>query len=514
MARWPGRCRAGELADAEARPPDWHARSCAHEVPRWLPRSRAASRERPGVRRHLHHRGLGRHRAVPGHRRSHRAPLQGRGVGGGRRDRGRDAVRHLGVRAWPDPHHARREPAARPDPGGEGHRDRVGHLRRRAGRGGRGLPDHSAADSSQRLDGAGLPDHLAHQRHRASGHGRNRGAIRRRRRARCRRRRRAAARRGGHRGRHRSGHPPADPGDRPAHDARAVEPGGGAGGGVRASASQSALPPGRQRLPALQRLLPAGAVDWLRCDVRMGRRRAGSRRLPAAPEGRMRRAAAAASCASLRDALAAEWTKRRTLPSTGWLLATCVVLTAGAGALTSAVVRCPASCSADTTRVSLTGVMLGQAAVAVLAVLAISGEYSTGMIRISLVAMPRRPAVLAAKAATVTGVVTGAGTVAVLGSLLAGRLFLPGNGFTTAHGFLPLSLSHEPTLRAAAGSVLYLALVALLSLGIAGAVRDSGVAITIVLGLLYVLPIVGALSLNPVWARRLERYSPMNAGLA
>jgi ABC-2 type transport system permease protein len=226
------------------------------------------------------------------------------------------------------------------------------------------------------------------------------------------------------------------------------------------------------------------------------------------------RRAAAAGCASLRDALGAEWTKLRTLPSTGWLLATCVVLTAGAGALTSAIVKCPASCSADTTKVSLTGVMLGQAAVAVLAVLTISGEYSTGMIRTSLIAMPRRPAVLAAKAATVTGVVTGAGAVAVLGSLLAGRLYLPGNGFTTARGFLPLSLYHGPTLRAAAGSVLYLALVALLSLGIAGAVRDSGVAITVVLGLLYVLPIIGALILNAVWARRLERYSPMNAGLA
>lgn len=226
------------------------------------------------------------------------------------------------------------------------------------------------------------------------------------------------------------------------------------------------------------------------------------------------RQALLAGCPSLRDALRAEWTKLRTLPGTGWLLASCVVLTTAAGALTSAIVKCPASCGADTTKMSLTGIMLGQAAVAVLAVLAISAEYSTGMIRISLAAMPRRPAVLAAKAVTMTGVVLGAGTAAVLGSLLAGRLFQPGNGFTLAHGFLPLSLYHGPTLRAAAGSVLYLALVELLSLGVACAVRDSGVAMTVVLGLLYVLPVIGALSLDPLWARRFERYSPMNAGLA
>jgi hypothetical protein len=72
------------------------------------------------------------------------------------------------------------------------------------------------------------------------------------------------------------------------------------------------------------------------------------------------------------------------------------------------------------------------------------------LIHTTLAAMPRRSVVLAAKA--------------VLGSLLAGRLILPGNGFTVAHGYPPLSLADGPTLRAATGSVLYLALVALLSL--------------------------------------------------
>ena len=79
---------------------------------------------------------------------------------------------------------------------------------------------------------------------------------------------------------------------------------------------------------------------------------------------------------------------------------------------------------------------------------------------------------------------------------------------------MPLSLAHGPTLRAAAGSVLYLALIALLSLGAATALRDSAVAITVVLGLLYIFPVLGDVILNPVWQHRVERWAPMNAGLA
>jgi ABC-2 type transport system permease protein len=216
----------------------------------------------------------------------------------------------------------------------------------------------------------------------------------------------------------------------------------------------------------------------------------------------------------MRHALHAEWTKLRTAPGTVLLLAAAVVLTAGASAMAAAIVKCPASCSADTTKISLTGVMLGQAAVATLAVLAMSSEYSTGMIRVTLAAMPRRPVLLAAKATVVTVVVLAAGAVAVGASLLAGRFLEPGNGFTARHGFVALSLAHGPTLRAAAGSVLYLALIALLSLGAATALRDTAMAITVVLGLLYVVPILGDVILNPVWQHRVERWGPADAGLA
>ena len=144
-----------------------------------------------------------------------------------------------------------------------------------------------------------------------------------------------------------------------------------------------------------------------------------------------------------------------------------------------------------------------------------TGEYSSGMIRITLTAVPRRATALAAKAIVVTGVVLAAGTVVTAGSVLAGRFILPGNGFTAAHGFGPLSLGDGPTLRAAAGSVLYLALIALLSLGLATALRDSGATIAVVLALLYIVPLLTDLgTLDPTWEHRLQRYGPMTAGLA
>jgi ABC-2 type transport system permease protein len=146
-------------------------------------------------------------------------------------------------------------------------------------------------------------------------------------------------------------------------------------------------------------------------------------------------------------------------------------------------------------------------------VLAISGEYSSGMIRTTLTAMPRRTTVLAAKAVLVAGLTLAAGTLAILGSLLAGRLILPGHGFTAAHGFAPLSLADGPVLRAAAGSVLYLALIALLSLGAATALRDSAVAIGIVLGLLYLFPIIAGVVSDAHVQRHLQQIAPMTAGL-
>jgi ABC-2 type transport system permease protein len=217
----------------------------------------------------------------------------------------------------------------------------------------------------------------------------------------------------------------------------------------------------------------------------------------------------------MRPALRAEWTKLRTVASPRWLLLGTIAVTVALSAAVTSVMTCGAAgCGGDTTKLSLTGVELGQALVAILAAGVISGEYSTGMIRTTLTAMPHRATMLAAKAVTLTSVVAAAGTVAVLGSLLAGRLILPGHGFTAARGYPALSLADGPTLRAAVGSVLYLTLIALLSLGIAAAMRDSATSIGIVLGLLYLFPIISEAIADPHWQRLLQRIGPMSAGLA
>ena len=209
-------------------------------------------------------------------------------------------------------------------------------------------------------------------------------------------------------------------------------------------------------------------------------------------------------------ALHAEWTKLRTAGGTGWLLLAVVVLTTAVGAAVAGSVTCHAAggCGQDPAKVSLTGVYLGQAMVAILAVLAIGGEYGTGMIRLTFAAMPRRVSVLAAKAAVVTGLVLAAGAVATVGSVLAGQLILPGHGLAGP----PLSLGNGADLRAALGSALYLALIGLLALGVTAAVRDSAAAIGIVLGLLFLFPLLAATA-GGAWRRHLEQIAPMTAGL-
>ncbi|MEU0478997.1 ABC transporter permease [Streptosporangium sp. NPDC006013] len=209
--------------------------------------------------------------------------------------------------------------------------------------------------------------------------------------------------------------------------------------------------------------------------------------------------------------LHAEWTKLRTLPGTGRLLLTLVTLTVAVSAAAAAVVSCTsAGCGYDPGKISLFGIQAGQAVVAILAVLAISGEFSTGMIHTTLAAMPGRITVLAAKAVILTGLTVAAGSVAVLASALAGRRILLDNGFTPEL----LALTGEPMLRAALGSVLYLALIALFSLGIATAVRDSATAIGVVLGLLYLFPAIILMVPDADVAKLLWQISPMNAGLA
>jgi ABC-2 type transport system permease protein len=149
------------------------------------------------------------------------------------------------------------------------------------------------------------------------------------------------------------------------------------------------------------------------------------------------------------DVLRAEWTKFRTVSGPAWLLIATVALTIAVSAAAAAATSCPARtvCPVDTIKLSLTGIQLGQAVVAILAVLMISNEYSTGLIKLTFAAEPRRWAVLAAKALLLTAGVLVAGVLAVGGSVLAGHLILASHGFTTARGFPDLSLTSGLAVR-------------------------------------------------------------------
>jgi ABC-2 type transport system permease protein len=218
-------------------------------------------------------------------------------------------------------------------------------------------------------------------------------------------------------------------------------------------------------------------------------------------------------------AIRAEWTKLRTVSSSAWLLAALVVVTVGVGAIFVGTVHTdmcatPAACDEDTTRLALSGVWAGQIVAAILGALVMTTEYGTRVIGVTLAARPRRWQVYMAKLAVVGGVMLVAAAAAVALSVAAGRSILPGNGFTSEHGYPPLSLLDGSTARAAVGTVLYLVLIALLSLGIGAIIRDTAVSLTTVFAVLFVLPILTELVSDPVWQERLQRWSPTSAGLA
>jgi ABC-2 type transport system permease protein len=220
-------------------------------------------------------------------------------------------------------------------------------------------------------------------------------------------------------------------------------------------------------------------------------------------------------------ALHAEWTKFRTVAGSWWLLLAAAALTIAVSAAAAAAWSCSeasggctaAATGADPAKLSLTGVLLGQVLIALIAVLAIGGEYGSGMIRLTLTATPRRLTAYAAKALVTTAAAVAAGVLAVGGSVLAGWLILPGKGLNAANGYLPMSLGNAAGLRAACGSVLYLTLIALLAFGVTAALRDSAAGIGVVLGLLLVLPIASAVIPDHVLARHLAQLAPMSAGL-
>lgn len=213
-------------------------------------------------------------------------------------------------------------------------------------------------------------------------------------------------------------------------------------------------------------------------------------------------------------ALRAEWTKLCTQTTTPWLLLGVPVTTIGVGALAGAVTHQSGVVQGgDATRLSLTGIYLGQLVIAALAVSTITEEYASGLIRVTFSALPRRLPVLAAKALSLGALAVLVGLFAAPGCLLVGGLLLPAAGFDPAHGYALIAFGSAATLRAAVGTVIYLTLIALLSLGLATLIRDTAVAIGAVVAVLFGPPLLAQI-VGGTLGRELKRFAPMSAGLS
>ncbi|MCW8378682.1 ABC transporter permease [Streptomyces justiciae] len=216
--------------------------------------------------------------------------------------------------------------------------------------------------------------------------------------------------------------------------------------------------------------------------------------------------------------LRSEWIKFLSLRSSWITLAVAVFLlivfgavaayTYSPDAVTTGGPPGPGSSSGDSDPVSLalTGVSFAQLAIGVLGVLLAAGEYSTGMIRSTLAAVPRRLPVLWSKAAVIGPV---AMILTTIGALAAFQLGTPGlDGEKIA-----LSLSDDGVLRSLVGAGVYLGLVAMFGVALGILLRNSAGAIAALVGILLILP--GLASLLPdSWYDTLSPYFPNNAGSA
>jgi ABC-type transport system involved in multi-copper enzyme maturation permease subunit len=210
----------------------------------------------------------------------------------------------------------------------------------------------------------------------------------------------------------------------------------------------------------------------------------------------------------------AEWTKIRSVRSTVWTLVifvvVCVGLTALIAWLTESHWYGPRAASRDINVISDpvgfilgTGVGLGQLAICVLGVLVITSEYSTGVIRASLLAVPRRIPVLAAKAAVF------AVLLLVVTEIVAFCSFFVGSAILHAH--VQVSLSGSGVTRAVIGAGLYLIVLGLLSLSIGTMIRHTAGGISVAIGIVFVLPILSGL-LPGSWGAHINAYLPEQAG--
>jgi len=185
-----------------------------------------------------------------------------------------------------------------------------------------------------------------------------------------------------------------------------------------------------------------------------------------------------------RQAARMEWIKLRSLRSTPWMLLATTVGMIAIGVVAMANTEAPSPADAasfDPVNNVLAGVVLGQLVIGLMAVMAVTAEYSSGSIKSTLAAVPNRRMVLAAKAAVVGLVSLVVGEVVTFLSFFAGAMAM-------ARGVPRPSLGDPGVLRAVVLSGVYLAVVALIGVGLGAAIRHSAAAIGALVGLFFVLP--------------------------
>ena len=231
-----------------------------------------------------------------------------------------------------------------------------------------------------------------------------------------------------------------------------------------------------------------------------------------------------------------EWIKFRSLRSTWWSIGAALLVSIGLGILFSDLrghdIAQHGGFEPDQTALSLRGFYLAQLAVGVLGVLFVTGEYSTGMIRATLSAVPKRVPVWVAKTAIFAGVIFVITLVAAFIAFVGGQAVLSGYRIHAGYIFgsngaiigltqsgsggwhtLGVPLSHPGSVRAIFGAALYMVGVGLLGLGCGFAVRNAGGAIAAVFGLILVLPLL-AQALPSSLQQHIMKYLPLLAGTA
>ncbi|MCX2185201.1 ABC transporter permease [Streptomyces sp. SKN60] len=211
--------------------------------------------------------------------------------------------------------------------------------------------------------------------------------------------------------------------------------------------------------------------------------------------------------AAVSAVLQSEWTKIRTVSSTVWTLASALVVTVAMSAALSALLKSTfddlselEQATFDPTFVSFSGMVLGQLAMVVFGVLVVGTEYSSGMIRTSLAAVPQRAAFLFSKIAV-------AGVLALVVGLVTSFLsFFLGQALLGDHR---TTIGADNVLRAVVGAGLYMALIALFSMGVATMLRSSMLSLGILVPFFFLISQI--LSAVPK-AKEVARYFPDQAG--